>query len=125
MAILILFFGITYVLLYTLAESPPLGETATANGVFIPGGNAQGALAGQKPLQDEGNSALEEWLEKEEVIALDRLLANIAPGGRNAQDAIAGSVIASPSREHPDYYYQCTLSPCPYLSVQKRMQRDE
>ncbi|KAJ9644478.1 Glucoamylase, intracellular sporulation-specific [Coniosporium tulheliwenetii] len=46
------------------------------------------------------------WLDKEKEIAFDRLLANIAPGGRNAENAAPGSVIASPSREHPDYYFQ-------------------
>jgi glucoamylase len=52
-------------------------------------------------------STLDAWIEEEEKIALRKLLANIAPGGENARDAAPGSVIASPSREHPNYYYQC------------------
>lgn len=54
---------------------------------------------------------LDVWLDKEKGIAFDRLLANIAPGGRNAESAAPGSVIASPSREHPDYYFQCKSRP--------------
>lgn len=64
----------------------------------------------QKPLS---SSSLEVWLENEERIALERLLANIAPHGKNAQTAVAGSVIASPSKVHPDYFYQCISSPNP------------
>ena len=52
-------------------------------------------------------SSLDAWIDEEEKIALSKLLANIAPGGANARDAAPGSVLASPSREHPNYYYQC------------------
>lgn len=52
-------------------------------------------------------SSLVSWLEQEEKIALDKLLRNIAPGGVNAPDAAPGTVIASPSKIHPNYYYQC------------------
>ncbi|KAI9679348.1 MAG: Glucoamylase, intracellular sporulation-specific [Caeruleum heppii] len=51
---------------------------------------------------------LEEWLAAEEVIAYDRLLANIAPGGSNTEDAVYGTVIASPSKEEPNYFFQWT-----------------
>jgi glucoamylase len=44
--------------------------------------------AQQQPLQD----TLDAWIEREEHIALDKLLAN---------------VVASPSREEPDYWFQC------------------
>ena len=54
-------------------------------------------------------SSLNAWLEQQEKIALDNLLRNIAPGGANAPDAAPGTVIASPSKVHPNYYYQCTL----------------
>ncbi|KAF2200084.1 hypothetical protein GQ43DRAFT_418778 [Delitschia confertaspora ATCC 74209] len=57
----------------------------------------------QKPLQLETLTA---WLEREENVALDKLLANIGPRGRNGRDAAPGSIIASPSREHPNYFYQ-------------------
>lgn len=62
--------------------------------------------AQQKPLLD----TLESWIEREKGVALERLLANISPGGRSAKGATKGSVIASPSREHPNYFYQCTYS---------------
>lgn len=52
-------------------------------------------------------SSLASWLEQEEKIALDKLLQNVAPGGDNAPDAAPGTVIASPSKNHPNYYYQC------------------
>ena len=62
-------------------------------------------------------SSFETWLQEEERMALNRLLRNVSPGGSNAPDAAPGTIIASPSREHPDYYYQCSTtvpssSPC-------------
>ena len=53
-------------------------------------------------------SSLLSWLEQEEKTALDKLLRNVAPGGVNAPDAAPGTVIAGPSKSHPNYYYQCT-----------------
>jgi glucoamylase len=66
-------------------------------------------LAGieQSPLQQKPLSSLDEWLQREEDIAVDSLLANVAPFGRNVPDAAPGSVIASPSKDHPNYYFQC------------------
>jgi glucoamylase len=64
------------------------------------------AQAQQQPLQD----TLDAWIEKEEQIALDKLLANVAPGGSNVHDGkgvVPGTVVASPSTEEPDYWYQC------------------
>ncbi|KAF2396511.1 glucan-alpha-1,4-glucosidase-like protein [Trichodelitschia bisporula] len=52
--------------------------------------------------------SLDAWLQEEEKIALDNLLKNIAPGGSNCPDCVPGTVIASPSHAHPDYYYQWT-----------------
>ncbi|KAF2473827.1 uncharacterized protein BDR25DRAFT_256741 [Lindgomyces ingoldianus] len=96
MALLIPFVLAAYVLLYAFAFTiPPLPPISN----FLSVGHAQQA---QKPLQD----TLDAWLEREERIALDKLLANVAPGGRNVKDAAPGSVIASPSREHPNYFYQ-------------------
>lgn len=59
----------------------------------------------QQPLQD----TFDAWIEKEERIALDKLLANVAPGGSNTQGkgVADGTVIASPSRDEPDYWFQC------------------
>lgn len=76
-------------------------------------------LANQRPLREQvawlakekadlgPQSSLDAWIQEEEKVALKRLLANIAPGGANARDAAPGSVIASPSKQHPNYYYQC------------------
>ena len=47
----------------------------------------------------------EEWLQDQESIARRKYLANIGSSGINP-DVAAGAVIASPSKEHPDYYYQ-------------------
>jgi len=59
----------------------------------------------QQPLRD----TLDTWVEREEQIALERLLANVAPGGSNVRGkgVVAGTVIASPSQEEPNYWYQC------------------
>lgn len=59
----------------------------------------------QQPLQE----TLDTWLAREESIALDRLLANVAPGGRNVEEkgVAPGTVVASPSQDDPDYWYQC------------------
>ncbi|KAH4893991.1 1,4-alpha-D-glucan glucohydrolase [Parastagonospora nodorum] len=58
----------------------------------------------QQPLQD----TLDSWIDKEERIALDKLLANVAPGGRSVEGkgVVPGTVIASPSTDEPDYWYQ-------------------
>ncbi|KAH8728722.1 glucan-alpha-1,4-glucosidase-like protein [Phaeosphaeriaceae sp. PMI808] len=61
----------------------------------------------QQPLRDNQNT-LGAWIEREERIALDKLLANVAPGGYNVEGerVVAGTVVASPSIEDPDYWYQ-------------------
>ncbi|KAF5845237.1 hypothetical protein GGP41_001318 [Bipolaris sorokiniana] len=58
----------------------------------------------QQPLQD----TLDAWIKHEERIALDKLLANVAPGGSNVQGkgVAEGTVIASPSQDGPDYWFQ-------------------
>lgn len=97
---LIAFILLAYVVLYAFARIiPPLPllryrEQAPLQS--LP--NNEGAEASE--------ASLDTWLKKEQDIALDRLLANVAPGGRNVPDAAAGSVIASPSKEYPNYYYQ-------------------
>lgn len=94
---LIPFVVVAYLCLYISAFSiPPLPPISN----ILSAAYAQQA---QKPLQD----TLDAWIAKEERIALDKLLANIAPVGHNVRDAKAGSVIASPSREEPNYFYQC------------------
>ena len=67
------------------------------------------AVSDQIGLFPTTKKSLDTWLKEEEDTAVDRLLANIAPNGRNAQHAAPGTVIASPSKEHPNYYYQCKL----------------
>ena len=42
----------------------------------------------------------ESWVEAQSNISIERLLANISP-----EDGHPGVVLASPSRENPDYYY--------------------
>lgn len=66
---------------------------------------AANAQKQQQPLQD----TLDTWIQQEEQIALDKLLANVSPGGRNVQGqgVAPGTVVASPSRNDPDYWYQC------------------
>ncbi|KAF2458857.1 glucoamylase I precursor [Lineolata rhizophorae] len=88
--LLVPFVLVAYGVLYALAYSiPPLPESW------------------QRPLQEAlSRDSLDSWLEREEDIAIDRLLDNVAPGGRNVRDAAPGTVIASPSRHHPNYYYQ-------------------
>jgi glucoamylase len=49
---------------------------------------------------------LEEWIHEQRKTSWKFLLENIAPNGSNAKGAAPGSVIASPSRESPNYYYQ-------------------
>jgi glucoamylase len=92
-------FGLACVAANTAAFSiPPIPHLNHFLGV----GHAQKQ---QQPLQD----TLDTWIESEERIALDKLLANVAPGGRNVQGkgVAPGTVIASPSTHEPDYWYQC------------------
>ncbi|KAF2866237.1 glucoamylase I precursor [Massariosphaeria phaeospora] len=95
MPLLLLIICLAYFILYALAFSaPPLLHLGGA------GYNQEQ----QKPLQD----SLEAWIVAEEEVALDRLLANVQPGGRNTEGkgVVNGTVIASPSKEDPDYWYQ-------------------
>ncbi|KAI5795670.1 Six-hairpin glycosidase-like protein [Geopyxis carbonaria] len=50
--------------------------------------------------------SFEEWIQEQRALSFGYLLDNVAPNGTNTKDAIAGTVIASPSRDKPDYYYQ-------------------
>lgn len=83
---------------YTYAFSIPLLPHLN----FPEAANAQKQ---QQPLQD----TLDTWIQQEERIALDKLLANVSPGGRNVerQGVPPGTVVASPSQDGPDYWYQC------------------
>lgn len=85
----------------TAFSIPPLAQPNHFLGV----GHARSQ---QQPLQD----SLDAWLQREERIALEKLLANVAPGGRNVEGkgVADGTVIASPSQDQPDYWYQCGYS---------------
>jgi hypothetical protein len=50
---------------------------------------------------------LDDWMKREENVALEKLLDNAAPGGKHGRELPPGTIVASPSRESPDYYYQC------------------
>lgn len=66
----------------------------------------QGAIwsEGKSPVPKNDN--LDGWISKERVVAWEYLLDNIAPGGINAEGAAPGTVIASPSKTYPNYFYQ-------------------
>ena len=63
-------------------------------------------------LQKSAGDDLDDWMAREEGVALERLLDNAAPGGRHVLGLPPGTIVASPSRESPDYYYQCASTPC-------------
>ncbi|KAH7040448.1 glycoside hydrolase family 15 protein [Microdochium trichocladiopsis] len=52
--------------------------------------------------------SVDDFVAKEEPIALQELLCNIGASGCNAQGANSGLVVASPSRTDPDYWYTWT-----------------
>lgn len=97
------FVAVAYFVLYVLARTVPVGQQA-----------------GQQPLLHELHQevtklgpqlSLSAWIDWEEKIALGKLLNNVAPGGSNTQGAAPGTVIASPSVESPNYYFQCKTEP--------------
>lgn len=86
---------VAYAVLYAIAYALPQQRFLATSQVLL-----------EENLNDKTFEPLETWLDKEQHVALYKLLANVAPGGRNVRNAAAGSVIASPSKEHPNYYYQ-------------------
>lgn len=54
------------------------------------------------------NDTLTKWIETENVTALGRIFANIAPLGQYASDGDPGAIAAAPSTDNPNYYYQIT-----------------
>ncbi|CUS14271.1 unnamed protein product [Tuber aestivum] len=54
-----------------------------------------------RPVGDLGD-----WINLEKALAFQYLLDNIAPNGVNTEGCAAGTVIASPSKDHPNYFYQ-------------------
>ena len=45
------------------------------------------------------------WIDRQEIVSFSGIFDNLG-GGARAKDAALGAVIASPSTEEPDYYYQ-------------------
>ncbi|KAL7275655.1 Glucoamylase, intracellular sporulation-specific [Rhizina undulata] len=68
----------------------------------------------QKPLlhSDENASPevirkdLEQWILQQRSVSFERLLSNIGPSGTEARGTAPGTVIASPSKQSPNYFYQ-------------------
>ncbi|CAI4039666.1 hypothetical protein SMKI_09G0740 [Saccharomyces mikatae IFO 1815] len=52
-----------------------------------------------------GSSALDEWVQAQKDISIQRIFENIGPSARYPS-IWPGVVIASPSQSHPDYFYQ-------------------
>lgn len=50
----------------------------------------------------------ERWIELETHLAFENIIKNIGSYGPGLDDVMRGAVIASPSKSHPDYYYQWT-----------------
>ncbi|KAI9789153.1 MAG: Glucoamylase, intracellular sporulation-specific [Candelina submexicana] len=61
----------------------------------------------QKTSAASYGTSLEDWLQEEQDVAFARLLANIAPG-QNTEGVPNGTIVASPSKKAPDYFYQWT-----------------
>lgn len=52
----------------------------------------------------------ENWLVNESEYSFDAIIRNIGGYGPGLDDALPGTVIASPSKTHPNYYYQVCIS---------------
>lgn len=54
--------------------------------------------------------AYEKWVESESNYAFEAIIRNIGGYGPGLEDVMPGAVIASPSKQNPNYYYQvCAL----------------
>ena len=60
----------------------------------------------QQPRGPLVPNGLDDWIQEQRNTSMRFLLDNIAPFGSNARGAAPGSVIASPSKHAPNYYYQ-------------------
>lgn len=54
----------------------------------------------------------ESWISAETEVAFESIIKNIGGYRVGIDDVMRGAVIASPSKNHPDYYYQVRLSNC-------------
>ena len=60
--------------------------------------------------------SVDDFITTESPIAMRNLLCNIGPDGCDASGAASGIVVASPSKENPDYTYISNLFP-PFFSL--------
>ena len=95
---LVPFVCLAYFVLYTFALSVP---------VRLPAQITLSNVVHQVETVLGPKSSLDGWLARQEQVSLEKLLDNVAPGGKNTKDAALGTVIASPSTSSPDYYFQC------------------
>ncbi|USW54704.1 Putative glucoamylase, carbohydrate binding module family 20, six-hairpin glycosidase superfamily [Septoria linicola] len=65
-------------------------------------------LPAQDALEARATGTLESWLAAESPIALQGVLNNIGAQGNKVQGAYPGIVVASPSKQNPDYFYTWT-----------------
>jgi glucoamylase len=63
---------------------------------------AHGALSAPPHVPRQANNSLDEWLDTQEPIALEGVLANIGGQGSKVEGAADGLVVASPSKSDPD-----------------------
>jgi hypothetical protein len=59
-------------------------------------------------VNSQFNESLTKWIKRENVTALGRIFANIAPLGEYASDGDPGAVAAAPTTDNPNYYFQIT-----------------
>ncbi|KAA8895926.1 glucoamylase I precursor [Sphaerosporella brunnea] len=64
------------------------------------------ASAHARALETRQSPSVSSWMSAEEPIARSSIFRNIGSSGEFAKDADAGAVIASPSTDSPNYYYQ-------------------
>ncbi|XEV07362.1 hypothetical protein FSHL1_012649 [Fusarium sambucinum] len=63
---------------------------------------------GQVVASPSKDNSLERFIDKQADISIKGVLANIGADGKRAQGAAPGAVVASPSKEDPDYWYTWT-----------------
>ncbi|KAG8668132.1 hypothetical protein FPOAC2_10097 [Fusarium poae] len=63
---------------------------------------------GQAVASPSKDNSLERFIDKQADVSIKGVLANIGADGRRAQGAAPGAVVASPSKEDPDYWYTWT-----------------
>ncbi len=70
---------------------------------------ASSLLVTASPVTDPNVSSVDSFLATEAPIAIQGILDNIGPSGKDASGASAGIVIASPSKSNPDCtYFLCS-----------------